>query len=78
MDLIDWRVENKHRKDLVKLKPNYRKQSYVDLLPRDERPYHLYNAAHKMAVEVMVIKRISHIYNYYPIGLVDLQEKFIL
>ena len=24
LDLIDWRVENKHRKDLVKLNPNFR------------------------------------------------------
>ena len=45
IDLIDWRVENKHRKDLVKLNHNFRKQDYVDLLLRDERPYHLHNAA---------------------------------
>ena len=47
LDLIDWRVENKHRKDLVKLNPNFRKQEYLDVLPRDERPHHLHNAAYK-------------------------------
>ena len=47
LDLIDWRVENKHSKDLVKLNPNFRKQEYLDVLPRDERPHHLHNAAYK-------------------------------
>ena len=58
-DLFDWRVEIKHRKDLVKLNPNFRKQN-IDALPGDERPYHLLIWPIKMTVEVMVIKSIRH------------------
>ena len=45
MDLISWRVENAHRKDLTRVEPNFRRQEYTEVLPRDERPMHLHNNA---------------------------------
>tara|TARA_B100001057_G_scaffold239951_1_gene240184 strand:+ start:3016 stop:5196 length:2181 start_codon:yes stop_codon:yes gene_type:complete len=47
VDLIDWKIENKHRKDLKKITSNFRKQEYSEVLPRDERPHHLHNRAYK-------------------------------
>ena len=47
LDLIDWKIENKHRKDLKKVASNFRKQEYVEVLPRDERPHHLHNRAYR-------------------------------
>ena len=47
MDLIAWNVSNKHRKDLVKVEPNFRNQEYTEVLPRDERPMHLHNNAYR-------------------------------
>ncbi|PCE64728.1 hypothetical protein B7P33_06035 [Sediminicola luteus] len=47
MDLIDWKVENAHRKDLDKVAKNFRKQEYSEVLPRDERPMHLHNNAYR-------------------------------
>ena len=47
MDLIAWDVSNAHRKDLVKVAPNFRKQEYSEVLPRDERPLHLHNRAYR-------------------------------
>lgn len=45
LDLIDWKVENKHRKDIIKIPENFRNQEYMDVLPPDERPIHLHNRA---------------------------------
>ncbi len=36
-DLIDWRVENSHRKDLTLLPKNFRNEQSRELLPPDER-----------------------------------------
>ena len=47
MDLIDWKVENQHRKDVTPLPPNFRKQEYTEVLPPDERPLHLHNRAYQ-------------------------------
>lgn len=47
LDLIDWKVENRHRKDLKKKLPNFRNQEYLEVLPRDERPLHLHNRAYQ-------------------------------
>ena len=47
LDLIDWKVENKNRKDIIKIPANFRKQEYIDVLPPDERPIHLHNRAYQ-------------------------------
>jgi len=47
MDLISWTVENSHRKDLTRVEPNFRRQEYTEVLPRDERPMHLHNNAYR-------------------------------
>lgn len=46
MDLISWKVDNSGRKDLTRIEPNFRKQEYKEVLPRDERPMHLHNNAY--------------------------------
>ncbi|MCK4989252.1 MAG: hypothetical protein KAS29_02155, partial [Bacteroidales bacterium] len=47
MDLISWSVDNSHRQDLTRVEPNFRRQEYTDVLPRDERPMHLHNNAYR-------------------------------
>ena len=47
LDLIDWKIENNHRKDLERIISNFRKQEYSEVLPRDERPHHLHNRAYR-------------------------------
>ncbi|MEM9141383.1 MAG: hypothetical protein AAGA86_00255, partial [Bacteroidota bacterium] len=47
MDLIDWKVDNSQRKDLVKIAPNFRRQTYSEVLPGDERPLHKHNGAYR-------------------------------
>ncbi|MEN8192386.1 MAG: hypothetical protein ABFS12_06185 [Bacteroidota bacterium] len=47
MDLIGWSVRNDHRKDLTTVEPNFRRQEYTEVLPRDERPMHLHNNAYR-------------------------------
>ena len=47
MDLIGWNVTNKYRKDLTKLEPNFRNQTYSEVLPPDEQPLHLHNGAYR-------------------------------
>jgi len=47
IDLIGWGVTNSHRKDLTKMDPNFRRQEYSEVLPRDERPVHLHNNAYR-------------------------------
>ena len=47
MDLIDWKIDNDHRKDLTKIVPNFRNQTYTEVLPGDERTLHLHNGAYR-------------------------------
>lgn len=47
MDLISWNVDNSHRQDLTRVEPNFRRQEYTEVLPRDERPMHLHNNAYR-------------------------------
>ena len=47
MDLISWSVDNSHRQDLTRVEPNFRRQEYTQVLPRDERPMHLHNNAYR-------------------------------
>ena len=47
MDLIDWKIDNDHRKDLTKIAPNFRSQTYTEVLPGDERTLHLHNGAYR-------------------------------
>jgi len=47
MDLVSWRVDNSQRQDLTRVDPNFRRQEYTDVLPRDERPMHLHNNAYR-------------------------------
>lgn len=47
MDLIDWKIDNDHRKDLIKIAPNFRSQTYTEVLPGDERRLHLHNGAYR-------------------------------
>ena len=46
MDLIDWKIDNSHRKDLTKVAPNFRRQTYTEILPKDERVLNLHNGAY--------------------------------
>jgi hypothetical protein len=43
MDLVDWNIENSHRKDIEMLEPNFRKQTTREVLPPDERPVQRHN-----------------------------------
>lgn len=47
MDIIDWKVDNSHRKDITKIKPNFRNQTYSEVLPQDERVLGLHNGAYR-------------------------------
>jgi len=47
MDLVSWTVNNSYRQDLTKVKPNFRRQEYTEVLPGDERPMHLHNNAYR-------------------------------
>lgn len=47
MDLIDWKIDNSHRKDLIKIAPNFRSQTYTEVLPGDERVLHKHNGAYR-------------------------------
>lgn len=47
MDLIDWKVDNSHRKDLTVIEPNFRSQTYTEVLPGDERVLHKHNGAYR-------------------------------
>lgn len=44
LDLIHWRVENSHRKDIELMEPNFRKQTTKEVLPPDELPINRHNA----------------------------------
>lgn len=43
LDLIQWNIENSHRKDIEFLEPNFRNQTIVEALPPDERPVQRHN-----------------------------------
>ena len=47
MDLIDWKIDNSYRKDITKVKPNFRHQTYTEVLPQDERVLGLHNGAYR-------------------------------
>ena len=38
---------NSHRKDLVEIEPNFRSQTYSEVLPPDERVLHKHNGAYR-------------------------------
>ncbi|MHA4810845.1 hypothetical protein ACX0G9_22245 [Flavitalea flava] len=44
MDLVEWKIKNSHRKDIVLLPPNLRGQTTTELLPPGELPMHRHNA----------------------------------
>ncbi|MFY0256292.1 hypothetical protein ACDQ55_20320 [Chitinophaga sp. 30R24] len=44
MDLVNWKIQNSHRKDITLLPSNFRHQTTVALLPLDELPVHRHNA----------------------------------
>ena len=44
MHFIGWNVKNSMRKDIVKIKPNFRGQTTEEVLPPDERVLHLHNS----------------------------------
>ena len=44
MDLINWSVSNSHRKDIVKMRPNFRNQTLETVLPPDELRITRHNA----------------------------------
>lgn len=44
LDLIQWKVENSHRKDIVTVSPNFRGQSIEVILPPDELKVSRHNA----------------------------------
>jgi hypothetical protein len=44
LDLINWNIQNSHRKDIDLLERNFRKQSLKEVLPPDERPIQRHNA----------------------------------
>src|SRR5690606_35746689 len=43
MDMINWRIENSHRKDIDLIAPNFRKQTTKEVLPPDERQIQRHN-----------------------------------
>lgn len=47
LDLVSWNIENRHRRDLTPVAPNFRGQEYSEILPMDERPMHLHNGAYR-------------------------------
>ena len=47
IDLIDWNIDNSHRKDLTVIEPNFRSQTYAEVLPADERVLHKHNGAYR-------------------------------
>lgn len=47
LDLVSWTIDNSKRNDLEKLEPNFRGQSYKEVLPPDEKPVHFHNGAYR-------------------------------
>ncbi|MEO5602730.1 MAG: hypothetical protein ABIR06_17550 [Cyclobacteriaceae bacterium] len=44
LDLIHWKVNNSHRKDIEMIEPNFRNQTTKEVLPPDELPINRHNA----------------------------------
>lgn len=44
LDMIQWKIENSHRKDIVHLPPNFRNQTIEEVLPPDELRITRHNA----------------------------------
>lgn len=44
MDLINWSVQNSHRKDVTPIAENFRRQTLTEVLPPDELPIRRHNA----------------------------------
>ncbi len=44
LDLIDWSIQNSHRKDIELLPENFRRQTTKEVLPPDERRIQRHNA----------------------------------
>lgn len=44
MDLVNWKIENSHRKDIERIAPNFRHQTTTVVLPPDERKVQRHNA----------------------------------
>jgi len=44
LDLIEWTITNSHRKDIVKIEPNFRKQTITEMLPASELRISRHNA----------------------------------
>lgn len=44
LDLIQWRIQNSHRKDIVPMAPNFRTQTIEEVLPPDELRITRHNA----------------------------------
>lgn len=44
LDLIDWSVNNSHRKDIQTIQPNFRRQRITEVLPPDELRIERHNA----------------------------------
>ncbi len=47
LDLISWTIDNTQRKDLEKIEPNFRNQTYKEVLPPSEQPVHFHNGAYR-------------------------------
>jgi hypothetical protein len=43
LDLVDWAIQNSHRKDIELLPANFRDQTTKEVLPPDERPIQRHN-----------------------------------
>jgi len=44
LDLVEWTVLNSHRKDIVMMEPNFRRQTITEVLPADELRVSRHNA----------------------------------
>lgn len=44
LDLIQWEIQNSHRKDIIHLEPNFRNQTIAEVLPADELRITRHNA----------------------------------
>lgn len=44
LDLVNWNIQNSHRKDIEKMEPNFRNQTIKEVLPPDELPINRHNA----------------------------------
>ncbi len=47
LDLVSWTIDNTKRNDLEKLEPNFRSQTYKEVLPPSEQPVHFHNGAYR-------------------------------